>query len=157
VARAGQRTAGEAAGPAVEDQAATPDTIASLDDLRLALGGEDRPVEAVRVLEWPGKPTFYLRGLTGHDRDTIENTTFGDGVNDISAKIVARALCTPDGEPLVPRAKIAEVEQMLTKRSAGGLLRLMRVARRMSGLDRGAVDELEQLLKADPSGNSGSD
>lgn len=137
--------------------AAAAEGISSFDQLKEALAADDRPVESVRVIEWPGKPTLYLRGLTGHDRDAIENTTFGEGINDISAKIVARALCKPDGTPLVPKGQFAEVEKMLTSRTAGGLLRLQRVAKRLSKLDGAAVEELEALLKADPSVSSGSD
>lgn len=138
------------------EQPAAPD-VTSFAELQSALEGDDRPVERVSVPEWPGRPVFYLRGLTGHDRDTIENTTFGEGINDISAKIVARALCKPDGTALVGKGQMAEVERMLTSRTAGGLLRLQRVAKRLSRLDSAALEELEELLKAAPSGNNGSD
>ena len=126
--------------------------ITDITALRELAEQDDRPVERVVVPEWPGKPVFYLRGLSGHDRDTIENTTFGEGVNDISAKIVARTLCTAEGKPLVGKGQMTEVEQMLTQRTAGGLLRLQRVAKRLSRLDSAAVEELDQLLKAAPSG-----
>jgi hypothetical protein len=120
------------------------------------LAADDRPVERVVVTEWPGAPVFFVRGITGHARDEIENTTFGEGVNDISAKIVARALCTSTGKALVDRAHMDEAEKMLTSRSAGGLLRLQRVARRLSGMDQGAIEELEALLSKAPSGADGS-
>lgn len=130
------------------------DEAASFDDLTRLLAEDDRPVQKVIVPEWPGKPTFWVRGLSGGDRDAIENRTDGDN---ISALMVARALVKPDGKPLVPKEKLAEVERMLGNRSAGGLLRLQRVVRRLSKLDSAAITDLEQLLKADPSASTGSD
>lgn len=129
------------------EQPAAPSPIASLAELEAALALDDRPVEKVTVPEWPGTPVFYLRGLSGHDRDTIENTTFGDGINDISAKIVVRCLVTEDGTPLVSRGDMARMEKMLSARTAGGLLRLQRVAKRLSRLDQAAVEELDAILK----------
>lgn len=133
---------------------AATDEAASFDDLTRLLADDDRPVTKITVPEWPGKPTFWVRGLSGMDRDAIENRTDGDN---LSAMMVARALVKPDGKPLVPKEKIGEVEKMLGARSAGGLLRLQRVVRRLSKLDGSSVAELEQLLKEDPSASSGSD
>lgn len=156
------RTRAAPATPADPVAPAAPPTeaveVTTWDQLVQLATTDTRPVERVVVHEWPGSPVVYLRGLSGHERDTIENTTFGDGVNDISAKIVARSLCRPDGQPLVPRTarEMAAAERMLTQRSAGGLLHLQRIARRLSGMDAGAVEELEAILSKVQSGSDGT-
>lgn len=130
------------------DQEEMPVEMTSIAALQRALSADDRPIERVVVPEWPNHPVFYLRGLTGHDRDTIENTTFGDGVNDISAKIVARCLVDQDGTRLATKPdEVRQIEKLLTTRTAGGLLRLQRVAKRLSRLDPAAVEEMEALLQ----------
>jgi hypothetical protein len=150
--------------PAPLDEPATPNgNVTSLDALGKLLETDDRPIESVEVPEWPGRPTVYLRGISGAQRDEMEvsmsrvvgkmQLVFFDNV---SAKLVARSLCTPEGEPLVPRERMAEFEKQLAGRRAGGLYRLFRVAQRLSGLGDDDIEEMAEGLKADRSKKRGT-
>jgi hypothetical protein len=140
-----------------------PGPVGSMADLRHALEADDRPIEPVTVPEWPGRPTFLLRGLTGEQRDDMEiamsrvlagtQYVFFDNAG---AQMVARALVKPDGSPLASKKDLPELVQLLAGRSAGGLLRLHRAAQRLSKLTDSDIAELTDELKGDPSGDSGS-
>lgn len=152
--------------------AEAPAVVGSLDDLIAVAEADSRPMATVRVVEWPGSPTFMLRGLTGTQRNEMELSmtrvvpvirkgragsearVFFDAVN---VKVVARALCKADGSPLVPEDKLGEVEEMLGSRTAGGLHRLFRVAQALSAMSDADVSELISDLKAVPSASSGTD
>jgi hypothetical protein len=132
-----------------------PTTIGSLTALEDLLKQDDRPIRRVRVPEWPGKPTFLLRAMTGRERDAVERSTPAD-YDQLSARVVVRCLVTEDGKPLVPKARIAEMEAKLGERQAGGLLRLMKAVQRLSGLDESDLQEMLADLKGIPSSSSGT-
>lgn len=141
-----------------------PGPVGSLADLKHALEADDRPIEYVAVPEWPGKPTFILRGLTGTMRDEMEiamSRILGGEqyvfFDNSSAQLVARALCRPDGSPLVSKKELPELVALLAGRTAGGLLRLNKVAQRLSKLTDSDLEELTEDLKGAPSAGSGSD
>lgn len=132
----------------------TTSEVTSLSMLEAALEADQREIVRVSVPEWDGKPTFWLRALSGTDRDAIENAV---DVDNLSAMIVVRALVKPDGTQLVPPARRREFERLLGARTAGGLLRLQRVVKKISKLNIAAMAELEAILKDVPSAEPGSD
>lgn len=142
----------------------TPTEIGTLAELERALEADDRPMRRVTVDEWPGRPRLWLRGLSGTQRDEMEiamsrlmgaqQYVFFDNA---AAQMVARALCTPTGAPLIPKDQIPKMVGILGERQAGGLLRLHRVAQKLSGLSDADISELVDDLKDDPSASSGTD
>lgn len=122
------------------------------------LGADDRKVESVPVPEWGGD--VLVRGLSGAERDAYEAGIVvmgGDGnrhlnVANMRGRLVALCCVDENGERLFS----AEDATALGEKSAGALERVFDVARRLSGLTDGDVEELAEGFADAPSDGSTS-
>lgn len=103
---------------------------------------DDRKHEDVPVPEWNG--TVRVIGLTGTDRDAYE-ASFVDAkgkpaaqrLRNIRAKLLVKCLVDEDGKRLFTDDKA----QVLGAKNGAVVDRLFDVARRLSGIGQGAVEE----------------
>lgn len=121
------------------------------------LAVEDVQFEDVEVPEWGGK--VRVKSLTGKERDALEASTIeGKGknarinLNNLRAKLVARATVDEDGTPIFTDVDVAA----LGAKSAAALTRVYGVAQRLSGITQEDVDELTKNSETAPSDDSGS-
>ncbi|KPV54678.1 hypothetical protein SE17_02305 [Kouleothrix aurantiaca] len=117
----------------------------------------DLPRERVAVPEWGGE--VYVRALNGSERDSLEAWMLemnGKGAQDLyanfTARLAAMTMVGEDGENLFTLADI----QVLGKKSANALRRVMDVAQRLSGVTQADVEELTKNSASDQSDDSGS-
>ena len=115
------------------------------------LASNDLPKELVTVPEWGGD--VYVRGLTGKERDAfeagmIEQRGKSQTVNlqNIRAKLASMSICDETGKRIFTDADMAQ----LSGKSAVALQRVFEVARRLSGLGDGDVEELTKGLEENP-------
>lgn len=123
------------------------------------LGADDRPLETIHVPEWGGD--VCVRGLTGAERDAYEASITSprpDGrqhinVQNLRARLVVLACVDPaTGERLFRDDDAAA----LGGKSASAVDRVFSVARRMSGLAEGDVEEMAEGFGSARSGDSTS-
>ena len=121
---------------------------------------DDTVYEDVPVPEWGGE--VRVVGMSGTDRNAYQSSLvrFGPngkptGVNmdNRDARLLARCIVGEDGKPLYT---LKEVD-VLGARSGAVLERLAVVARRLSGIGEGAVEDAEGNSEPAPSGSSTSD
>ena len=117
----------------------------------------DLPRERVAVPEWGGE--VYVRALNGSERDSLEAWMLemnGKGAQDLygnmTARLAAMTIVGEDGENLFTLADI----QVLGKKSANALRRVVDVAQRLSGVTQADVEELTKNSASDQSDDSGS-
>ncbi|MFE6223332.1 hypothetical protein [Streptomyces sp. NPDC057854] len=112
---------------------------------------DDTAHEDVPVPEWGGE--VRVVGMSGTDRNAYQSSLVRLGpdgkprgvvLDDQTAKLLARCLVDEDGQKLYSPKEIA----VLGAKNGAVLERLARVARRLSGLQDGAVE--------DAAGNSGT-
>jgi hypothetical protein len=125
------------------------------------LEAEDLEREVVPVPEWGG--SVLIRGLTGRERDAFEVSIVrmqggapGAGMErslqNIRARLVAMSAIDESGARLFEDRDV----RALGEKSAAALDRLFDVARRLSGLSEGEVQEMAEDFGGGPSGDSGS-
>jgi hypothetical protein len=120
------------------------------------LEADDLQIERVPVPEWGGE--VLIRGLTGRERDQFEVSIQMPGskarpkVDNIRARLVALAVVDEEGKRVFSDRDV----QALGRKSAAVLDRLFDVARRLSGLTEGDVEELAADFDGAQSGGSGS-
>jgi len=111
---------------------------------------DDRRWEDVPVPEWGGE--VRVVGMSGTDRNGYQSSLVrigpdgkpqGVNLDNQTAKLLARCLVDEDGKPLFSLKDIA----VLGAKNGAVLERLSKVAKRLSGLQDGAVE--------DAAGNSG--
>lgn len=101
------------------------------------------PVEPVEVPEWGG--TVHVRTLTGIERDAFEASTVRvrkDGktepnMTNLRGRLVALVLCDASGKRLFSDDDAPE----LGRRSAAALERILKVARRLNGMDETSLED----------------
>jgi hypothetical protein len=113
------------------------------------LAYDDRPIEKVPVPEWGGM-LVPIRGLTSKQRDEFEKSYVmktkkglevdDRGLSNVRARLVSLCAMDETGN-LMFNADEADV---LGAKSASALNRLYDVARRLSGLTKEDVEELEK-------------
>lgn len=128
----------------------------------IILAAEDLPHEDVEVPEWKGV-TVRVQGLTGTERDAFEargvhlQQTQKDTekrLRDFRSRLLAKCLVDPEsGERLFGDGDVAK----LGGKSATVIVRLFRVAQRVSGMTDDAVDDAEGNSEPAQSGGSTSD
>ena len=128
------------------------------------LGAEDLPFEIVEVPGWGGE--VGVQGLTGKERDAFElscterrkgkggKETVTMKLDNVRAKLVCRCVVDGPGGGLI--FSEADVEALGNK-SALELQRVFDVARRLSGLTDGDVEELSKNSESDQSDGLSSD
>jgi hypothetical protein len=111
--------------------------------------------EVVSIPEWGGD--VLVQGLTGAGRIEFNRQSFrreGDKfeADVFYADLVLASLCLVNeaGSLLFPDVKT------LGGRSSIAIERIVRVARRLSGMDRASAEDAEKKSEATPSGGSGS-
>lgn len=122
------------------------------------LQAEDLKTEEVHVPEWGG--TVCVRALTGDERDRYEGSmlvekddgTYGMRRDRLRATLAALSIVDENGAPLFTAEDVA----VLGRKSASALDRVADVARRLSGLTKRDMEELEKNSAPDRSGASGS-
>lgn len=122
------------------------------------LSAEDLDSEVVEVPEWGGSVLVWE--LSGHERSRWTDSVIKRrGSNeydpifvDMDAKLVAAAVKDESGKRLFSDKEIGA----LSKKSAKALQRVVKVARRLSGLTDEAVAEIAKNSEASMSGVSGS-
>jgi hypothetical protein len=107
------------------------------------LAVSDLETEVVDVPEWGGKVT--VRGLTGDERDSYEQSIVVMKGNQVfpksqgaRARLVALSVVDAEGKRMFSDSDV----HALGRKSAGALQRIYDVARRLSGLTEGEVEEL---------------
>jgi hypothetical protein len=122
------------------------------------LAAVDIVTETVDVPEWGGK--VLVKGLTGQQRDAFERTMTEQrgkkvetNLANFRAKLVVWSVVDEGGNRLFSAADA----EALGRKSAAALQRVFEVASRLSGLSVEDVEELTEVLKDNPSGDSGSD
>lgn len=123
------------------------------------LGADDRPTEVVHVPEWGGD--VHVRGLSGAERDAYEAGIASprpDGrqhmnLRNLRARLVVLAVVDPDSGDRLFRDDDAPA---LGDKSAAAVDRVFSVARRLSGLSEGDVEELAEGFGDAPSEDSTS-
>ncbi len=118
---------------------------------------EDIKFKDLKVPEWGG--TVRVRGLSGTERDAFEasnqvirgKTAVPNMVN-VRARLCARTIVGPDGEPLFSETDVAA----LGRKSGAALNRVFDAARKLSGLTEADIAELEGNSEPGPSGGSSS-
>ncbi len=119
------------------------------------LRAEDAQAEKVHVSEWG--VDVWVRGLTGSERDAIEDAMLrGRGKVDLGnfrARLLVKTVVDEDG------ARIFNDEDAtaLGTKSAVALERLVNVAMRLAGIRAGDVEDLSKNSAPGPSGGSTSD
>jgi hypothetical protein len=119
--------------------------------------------EEVRVPEWAspetGADVVMVRELRGRERDEWEASMAvqrgGQMVPDTAnmrAKLVARCIVDPEGEPLFTQQDVAALGEL----SAAALQRVYEVAARLSGLNQGALEEMGKTSETAPADDSAS-
>lgn len=116
---------------------------------------DDRKYEDVPVPEWGG--TVRVIGLTGTDRDAYE-ASFVDAkgkpaaqrLRNIRAKLLVKCLVGEDGKRLFTDDKA----QVLGAKNGAVVDRLFDVARRLSGIGQGAVEEGKETSESGQNDNS---
>jgi len=99
----------------------------------------DSPLEKIAVPEWDC--AFYLRNMTGTERDSWELASFRDGKispEHFRAKLLVRCIADEQGK----RVFTDEDAAALSGKSSQVLLRLYDVAARLNGIGVKAVDDL---------------
>lgn len=129
--------------------------LLSRDQIRTA---NDIAYEIVDCPEWGG--AVRLRGLTGRERDEFEAGSISGRGRDVKmnlanmrARLVVVAAVDSEGRQLFSPEDVS----WLGRKSAIALERCFQVARRLSGLTDGDVQELAENFSDDPSGPSTSD
>lgn len=121
---------------------------------------DDRRWEDVDVPEWGGQ--VRILGLSGTERDAYQASMVRMGsqgnvqgvvLTDASAKLLAKCIVGEDFERLYSDKDVRE----LGAKNGEVLQRLHKVAQRLSGLGKQALEEKAGNSEADPSGASTSD
>lgn len=122
------------------------------------LTADDIKRELVPVPEWGGD--VYVRGLTGAEVDKFSEASIKQrgknqvvNMEGIRARLVSMSICDENGKRLFTDADVTA----LSGKSSAALIRLFKIAQRLSGLGEEDVEELAEGLEADPSGASPSD
>lgn len=124
------------------------------------LAADDRATEDVHVPEWGG--TVRVMALSGTDRDAYEaamvdarkqDTVAAVRLHNFRAKLVVKCLVNDQGERLFEDKQV----KALAAKSGAVLDRLFDVARRLSGMDKDAVEEAAGNSESGQSDNSTSD
>jgi len=105
-------------------------------DRNAILAAADRKVEPVDVPEWGGR--VHVRSLTAGDR-SVWTAAVRDDPDRAGLLIVARAVCTPDGERLFADDDV----DALAEKSTAALDRVIDAVLRVNGLRPDDVEELE--------------
>lgn len=118
---------------------------------------DDRKHEDVYVEEWGGE--VRVIGLSGTDRDAYE-ATFVDAkgkpaiqrLRNVRAKLLVKCLVDEDGKRLFTDDKA----QVLGAKNGAVVDRLFDVARRLSGIGQGAVEEGKETSDSEANDSSTS-
>lgn len=109
----------------------------------------DRRVEEVRVPEWD--VTLWVRGLTGTERDALEDSMMQKrGQIDIAnfrARLLVKTVVDNEGQRIFSDADATA----LGDKSAAAIERLVNVAMRLSGIRAGDVEQLVKNSEPGPS------
>lgn len=120
---------------------------------------KDLQVELVPAPEWGGD--VYVRGMTGEEygeyeaflsKNVDEEKKTVNMVN-VRAKLASLTICDKDGNRIFTEDDV----KSLSGKCAAPLIRIFRVARKLSGLDNIDLELLTEGLKEDPFGDSASD
>ncbi len=125
------------------------------------LSADDLKREKVMVPEWGDADSFvYVRGLSGREVDKLaENTIEQHGkkqtvkLSGLRARLCAMAVCDENGKPVFSAADV----DALTEKSAAPMIRIFKVAQKLSNLGEDDIEDLADNLEADPSVASPSD
>ncbi|MFE9737343.1 hypothetical protein [Streptomyces sp. NPDC006477] len=121
---------------------------------------DDVQDEIVPVPEWGGE--VRIVGMSGTARNAYQTSLVqlgpngkpqGVNLSNQLAKLLARCIVDEDGQPLYD---VGDVKELGAKNGAV-LERLAKVARRLSGLQEGAVEDAAGNSEPAPSGSSASD
>lgn len=101
------------------------------------------PLEALRVPEWGGE--VFVKTMTGSERDSFEAghvaaRKAGNDLANIRARLAVATLCDGEGKRLFTD----EDAEALGKTHARALDRVFDVARRLNGIGKEEVAELEK-------------
>lgn len=113
------------------------------------------PIEELYLDEWGFK--VYVRGMTSAQRDKWEGSQVSVGkggsveynADNLRASLVARCLCTPQGDPVMKQDDVGRLGQ----KSATAIDKIYEVAKRLSGISQKDVAALEGKLGKDTSGD----
>ena len=107
------------------------------------LAYSDIAQEVVEVPEWGG--FLYVRGLTGTERDSFEQSIMNSTakgkerkIENLRAQLVVRAACNEDGTPIFNAGDVKN----LGNKSAAALDRVYGAAAKLSGLSAEDAEEL---------------
>lgn len=137
-----------------------------MDFRKAILSAKDLDLEPVEIPEWPytredGSEacTFWLRRMTGAERDAFEEETYiiRDGKSQIvrqnlRARLLVRTLVDPEGNRIFQDGEAP----LLGNKAAAVLVRLYDIAQQLNGLTKADVDELEKNSDSDPTDASTS-
>ena len=102
------------------------------------LGAQDLKTVEVEVPEWGG--VVLVRGLTGVERDALEEESAKVGLKNLRARYAARCIVDENGERVFSDEDI----EALGKKSAPALHRVFMAALRLSALTPEDVEALEK-------------
>lgn len=102
------------------------------------LAARDLEVVEVEVPEWGG--TVLVRGLTGAERDALEEEAARIGLKNLRARWVVRCIVDENGE----RVFRDEDAELLGQKSAAALTRVFEAVVRLSALSEEDVEALEK-------------
>lgn len=118
------------------------------------LNSSDMESEAIALPDWGDGP-FYVRAMTGNERDDFESSLSGVGgrvnTKHIRAKLVCKTLCDENGNRIFTDADIAAVGN----KSARMLDRVFAVACRLSGIGKDDVEEMSKNSESIPPSENG--
>jgi len=121
------------------------------------LQANDLTKELVKVPEWGGE--VYVKAMTGEERDSFEAMLImeigeDEKVNrdNFRAKLASMTIVDEDGKLIFNENDV----ELLGKKNAAALQRVMKVAQRLSGIGQKDMDELTTGLNKSPFGSSHS-
>lgn len=109
---------------------------------------EDRPTVPINLPEWG--VSLFVQTLTAKDRDDYDFWAYGDSRENVSAKLVCRALVDEHGN----RVFCDDDAVAVGNKSAKVVSRIFDVAVRHNGMRKSDLDELVKNSEAAPSGGS---
>lgn len=123
------------------------------------LEADDRLTEEVFVPEF-GNKTYLVRGLTGQESEKFQaglgyvkdGRWYSTAKGKAMARLVALSVIDGDGKAIFSEDDV----DMLNRKNAAGLNRIADVCRKLSGLSKEDVEELEGDFDKGPSSDSSS-
>ena len=118
------------------------------------LTSDDRPCELYHFPDWGG--WLYMRGMTGTQRDEIEQSITATGdkqdITGARARVASRCIVNEDGTPMFTEKDVVA----LGEKSALCLALAFRIGSKLSGMSDDAMKEIEGNSKAVQSASSTS-